>query len=442
MTTALRSLSAVALLLLLGGAALSQGTPCFLGDDGFDTGCCAGVTPTLPTFPALTMQASWGELRGCAPTNLNVGTVALSPPTMVFCDYALIGIGVTFPGGETINGMLVAKYARTWIQLPAPTGQIWRFLVNGDLTCLPNAAATPCTTFLPKCAFVSPGFPVHFDGHIDYHCNQTTAGGVFTASLSLTHHQGCISHPFWSCSPLTGLLSHPESSWHLVGPAPFVFGPAPSPLGPLVADAVRPSFLRLVPSFVYACQSEEKVGPPGFSMLVPGAPGGCLCAVTNGCNGNAIPCPAAIMCYEHQVLTFFDCCPTGVVAGPHGSFPVGVPPFNVTGLVALKLGTWGPLPQYPSGSSLTAYAGVLSYSNVPAGCAPPNWPFHFAVGVATQNSSTLALPFTQIAACGPPAPPSTAFVDLCNVLPLGNPGLTPGYGCASASDVVWSFNTP
>ena len=120
------------------------------------------------------------------------------------------------------------------------------------------------------------------------------------------------------------------------------------------------------------------------------------------------------------------------------SVPIGGTPVAATGMVALKLGSWGVLNQYPSGVALTQYIGVLTYSQ-PPGCVQPNFPIHVAVGVATSNF--LASPFLQVPACLPPAI-STAFIDLQNVLPLNAGFLYPGYGCLAGSDVVWSFNTP
>ena len=161
---------------------------------------------------------------------------------MVFCDYALINVFVAFPGGETISGQLAAKFARTWKQFPSANGQVWRFLVNGDLTCLPNAStAYGCTSPLPRCAFPLPNAPIHFDGHVDYCCDPATPG-TMTASMSLSHFQGCISHAPWSCKPIAGFVGHEESSYHLVGPAPFTFGAGVEPQGPIYAGSVRASY--------------------------------------------------------------------------------------------------------------------------------------------------------------------------------------------------------
>jgi hypothetical protein len=420
--------------LAVGAAAPAQ---CIGGDDGFDIGCCQPVgAATIPNFPAMTMMASWAELSKCVPLNLNTVTVSLSPPTLILCDYALINVFVSFPGGETISGMLAAKYARTF-DLPAPGGQVWRFLVNGDLNSVPIAASTPCTSPLPRCSFI-PGQVVHFDGHVDYVCNPGTILPS-TVSFSLSHHSGCLSHAPWSCMPLGGLVAHTESSYHLVGPAPFVFGAAsPIPAGPLISDAARTSFLTFIPSFAYGCVSEQKVGPTANLF---GTPSGCfpaLCPPQPGTSCNNFACTAATSCYEDVGLNFATCC-VGAIWGPSMTVPIGGTPVAATGMLGIRLGSWGALPQYPSGVPLRVYFGVINYVQ-PQPCPPINSALNAAVGVSTSN---LGLPFTLAPTCLPPAAASTTFLDLHNVLPLNTaPFLTPGYGCLAVSDVVWSFNTP
>jgi hypothetical protein len=431
-------LAAFVLVLAIGQAGTAQ---CIGGDDGFDVGCCMGpVTPTLPVFPAVTMTASWAEMAKCFPSNVNTVTVSLAPPTMVLCDYALVQVSVAFPAGETINGVLVAKYVRTFNLLPVGSGQVWRFLLNGDLACAPIAASVPCTTPLPRCSFI-PGQTVHFDGHLDYQCNPGSTL-PFRASLSLTHHSGCISHATWSCVPIGGLLAHTESSYHLVGPAPFVWGAAgPTPAGPLIADSARSSFLQVVPSLVYGCTTEQKIGPGGVMLGGPGAPG-CVPAVCNlGPVCSTAACTAANTCYEDVGVQFTTCC-AGAIWGPSMTVPIGGTPVQATGMIAVRLGQWGVVAggAYPTNVNLRTYFGVISYQP-PQPCPPLNAPIHAATGVATSNMN--GQPFNLAPTCLPPAAASTVFFDLQNNLPLNSAGpLTPGYGCLAASDVVWSFNLP
>src|SRR5204863_2293290 len=118
--------------------------------------------------------------------------------------------------------------------------------------------------------------------------------------------------------------------------------------------------------------------------------------------------------------------------------PLPGTPVSQSGMVALSLGAWGPLPQYPGGQALTIYFSVLTFS-APAGCVQPNWNIHCAVGVGTTLFGQV---FNQAPACLQPFPTVGAFVDLMNCLPLNASFPAPGYGCLAASDVLWSFSTP
>src|SRR5688572_30645399 len=158
-------------------------------DDGFDTGCCGPVAPALPIFPPVTVSAEYGVLVGCQqqfvvpPFQVQFGA-----PTFVLCDVALISVNIQLPGNN-ISGFLVGKYSRSWGDLSTPVfGQVWRFLVNGDLLCTSGTPITPCTTILPRCAALN--IPVHFDGHIDYACDPFIPGGGISVSFSLNHIQG------------------------------------------------------------------------------------------------------------------------------------------------------------------------------------------------------------------------------------------------------------
>jgi hypothetical protein len=434
MTRSFRSLFAAATLTV---AALGQ-CPGVFGDDGFDTGCCTAPSPVLPTFPALTMTADWAELLGCGAQHQNTCLLFLGQPVMVYCDYALISVFVAFPGGETITGQVAAKFARTFKQLPNASGQVWRFLLNGDLACLPNASTGyGCTSPLPRCAFPLPNAPIHFDGHVDYCCDPANPGTI-TASVSLSHFQGCLSHAPWSCKPISGFIGHEESSYHLVGPAPFTFGAGVEPQGPIYAGSVRASYLRLLPNFVYQCTGEAKAGPLG-TLFTNTSLGCLLCGGFNQCGGGGsliVPCPGT-GCYRDQWLNYPVCCGSSITSA-HQSFPVPGTPVASTGLITQVIGTFGAFAHYPGNGTLTAYWGVLPYS-APTPCQPVNWPLHVAVGVGTSNVQ--AEIFNLLLCLGNPPTVNTVFIDLQNCLPLNTPGvLNPGYGCLSAADVVWSFS--
>ncbi len=433
--------AAVAAFMAIAPSVHAQG--CAIGDDGFDTGCCGIPTTNIPPFPAVTMTANYARFTGCTVSAQNLVNVQISPPIMVLCDFAIIPVSATFlpssasTGGHTITGNLFAKYARTWLDV-APSGlagQVWRFLVNGDLQCTPLGTAGPCASNLPACAYATPPLPVHFDGHIDYACDPTSSTNPFNAVISLNHNQGCICHAPWSCVPLSGNVAHNGTSYHLVGPAPFNFGIGLAPQGPLIGDAVRPSMLRLIPAFFYACSTEGKVNTFGSSLTTT-SNAGCLCAVgTNICTTGATTC-AGQVCYENQTLTGGVCCPPAV-SWPFNSVPIAGTPVAATGMIAHNIGTWGGLTRYPWSGHLTSYFSVISYTDP---CSAAQWPIHVAVGAGI--SAVFGVPFSGTPGCGTIASPSTAFIDLQNQLPLVNPSLVPGYGCVSASDMVWNLNTP
>jgi hypothetical protein len=421
----------VALLISVGPAASGQ---CMLPtDDGFDTGCCGPVAPVLPAFPPVTMSADYGALVGCQqlfvvpPFQVQFGA-----PTFVLCDVALINVFIQLTPSDTISGFLVAKYSRTWGDLSTPVfGQVWRFLVNGDLTCASTNPITPCTTVLPRCAALNP--QVHFDGHIDYACDPFLPNS-YAVSFSLNHLQGCISHAPWSCISLTGPGAHVEASYHIVGPAPFNFAAtAPAPQGPLVGEAVRSTLFRLWPTFQYQCMAEAKVPMiVGGSSLFTTTPPNCSCAVIDQCTSAPIPCLAPTQCYVEQFLQGFVCCPGPT--NPFQSFPIANTPISNSGLLAQSIGSWGGGLLYPGSGSLTIYFGVLTYTDV---CAQANWGVHAVVGCGVSN--VFGSQFNTTPPCTGAVPFGTAFIDLQNALPLNNVFLPPGYGCLSVPDVVWNL---
>ncbi len=414
----------------------SQAQSCVSTDDGFDLGCCTVAAPTIPPFPAKSLFATYGRLIGCTPNTANVA-VTLSPPSFLLCDFALVQVNATFLGSnDTITGTLFAKYSRTWLDSTTSSGitQIWRLLVNGDLTCTPGSATTPCASSLPSCSFASPGYPVHFDGHIDYQCDPNTAGNYFV-SFSLNHFQGCISHAPWSCSPLSGITAHDHASYHLVGPAPFTFlSGAPAPSGAMFGDAVRASQLHLTPApAVYQCYSEAKTDPL-VSGMATSSSAGCSCASINPCTSLAIPC-SSTGCYENVSPLGLVCCP---IPGTNTftPLPVSGTPVAATGMIALKLGSWSGQPNYPYSANLTIYFGVLQYQDP---CFLANWNLHVVTGVGTSN--VVCMTYNSSASpCSLAGLQTQAAIDLQNVLPLNNPSLPPGYGCLAASDVVWNLN--
>ena len=160
--------------------------------------------------------------------------------------------------------------------------------------------------------------------------------------------------------------------------------------------------------------------------------GGCLCAVTDQCGGNPIPCPAP-GCFEHQNLTGVAACPVGNFQG-FQSLPILGTPVSQTGLVCQSIGSWA-VSGFPWNATLSIDFGVVSYQDT---CGQANWPVHAVVGVGTTNVFGQTFNTTQQG--GLPSQFVGAFVDLQNVLILSNPTLPPGYGSLSAADVVWNLS--
>lgn len=410
-------------LLLIGGV---QGQGCVIGDDGFNIGCCVPVQQAnLPNFPALTLGGRYGCLRNCTLEAEFTPTVVLGAPTMVTCDYYVIPLTVGPAAGPvSFSGSLLAKYARTWTQ-PNAAGQqrqIWRFLVNTDATFnITAVSGIPCP--VPPSAIGPAGnpTPVHFVGHIDYACQfdpTVPTGQSWRVAMSLTHFKGCLSHAPFSQRPLVGPAAHNDRTYVLVAPSAFSFMPVPEPMGPVIAESTRSSFLSLLPAFSYQCFGEARMGQGNLQTISQN----CL-----SCGPIPIGVPNI---WKHQMLNATAFC--NGVAVPVNSIPV--PGLFPGGLAGLTVGRWAATSGFPGAEDLTVYVGAISQP--PLCSAIPSTGFHVVTGVGTRNTQPGVL-------WGPPGgPPITSrqFVDLQNmrILPL----LQPGIGSLFASDQIWNLNLP
>jgi hypothetical protein len=415
-----------ALFVLTTASAFGQ-PACFLGDDGFNIGCCAPPNPNLPQLPPIQMQASYACINNCNPANVIVVPVSVTAPQYFLCDYAIANVSFTFPGGATLAGPLLMKYARTWME-PGAAGigrQVWRFLVNGDLQLQqPGIAGTVCP--IPPCASPPTSLPVHWDGNIDYACDPTSAV-LFQALLSLSHMPGCLSHAPFSAYPAAGAAAHTNISYHLVGPAPFAFVPIAEPQGPLNGEDLRSSIFSLNP-FVYQCRGEAPLQQGSLTTQFTN----CLCS----------PLLPIVGPWKHQALAGSVCC-VGAV-WPFASIPL---PGTVlpTGFAAQTLGMFGGAAGgFPGIRELTFYVGVIQYAD-PCNAASV-FNFHVVTGVGTSRHPGQMF-VSPIAGCGPAlAPFATNWIDLQNMLilvnlpPGGNP--LPGIGGLFASRLVFNLNIP
>jgi len=409
-------LMAIALLALTTALPGQPGIGGWFGDDGLNAGCCVPVATTnLPSFPSFQQDGRAACFLNCNLESDDPVVVTMNH-LPIACDYALIFVTIS-PSSTTApgwTGTLLAKYSRTWTE-PSPFGierQVWRFLVNGELT--PTSGNVPCP--LPPHA----NDPSHFQGHVDYACDFDPTNPnvpIFRMAMSLSHLPGCISHHPLSGHPLPGTLSHPDRSYHVVSPgASWTWAPVPIPVGPLAGEAARSNG----PIFGYQCLGE---GNPivmgaltltGFNCPCALGPPGPFAWADQGLTGT-VPCVGAVF--------------------PFATFPLFPPlPPAPSGLITMPLGFWtGPPGVFPENRDLLIHWGVLQYQDP---CNAAGFPLHVVSGVSTANHPSFVF-----------AIPGVVFnvtMDLGNkLLPNGLLGpFTIGWGAPSFSTVVWNLNLP
>jgi hypothetical protein len=403
---------------------------CF-GDDGFAAGaCCTTAASNLPVFPTLTVGGLGACILNCG-VESQFNTQTTLAPQQVLCDYWLVGISIVTPtftvGTPAGTVPLVAKYARTWTEFAGgPAGgttlQVWRFLVNGDLTYSPSTASGPGCP-IPLSALPPFSLPVHFIGNLDYALDCTT--GQWQVAYTLTHLCPPESHAPFSQRFIPAAAGWLKRTYHFVGPANFAFGLCPAPSGPVIAEATRTSLGLLNPAIPYTCLHE-----------VPVLQGNLLdqnvnCACTDPTPG---PPPPR---YTHQTLGAVEGCP-GTVGAPIANFPGFGIPFMPTGLRALAIGSWLPVATstYPGNKCVSLYLGILDSPGVCGPVGPPP-ALHAVSGVGTTGGNPVQLFSSPLPAFMP-----LEFLDLQNMLVLTPLGFTPGLGSLFASERIWSFNTP
>lgn len=377
-------------------------------DDGFNPGCGTPVTaPVVPSFPALWTSGSYGCLNDCSVEATFQNRVRLTYfPAL--CDIAQIQIDVVpgTPGAPAFSGFLLAKYSRTFIQTD-PSGvtrQVWRFLVNGDLTFDPTASGpAPCP--LPTSSTF--GLPVHFFGSIDYFCDFNSPAG-FRVRYDLSHLPKCYSHAPWSQRPLPAASIPGSRSYHLVGPAPFNFAGGGAPQGSFIGEATRASEVIWSP-FSYICLSETPTVQGQITTL-----------------GASCPCPTTSTApsrYREQAFFGTNACGSSVAS--YASIPVpGIS--GAGGMMALGLGN------YANGDRLTVYWGLMQHTDPLTLDGPVHVVHGSGVGYAGFFNSFH----------GPSTTPQPRVaIDLANAKPLTT-GFPPtlGWGSLHVSTLVFQIN--
>jgi hypothetical protein len=425
----MKCLSSLFLVLAVAAVALT-GTfgQCPPSNDGFSAGaCCTPATPNFPIFPTMTLNGVGACIRDCA-LESQFNTLTVLSPQQVLCDHWLIYLTITGPPSVAIvgNQFLVAKYARTWMEFPIPGTppiQVWRFLVNGDLTySLTTASGIGCP--VPLSAAPPFNLPVHFVGNVDYAFNCAT--GAWQVAYTLTHWCPTESHAPFSQRPIAAAAGWPKRTYHFVGPANFVFGPCPPPDGVVIAESARTSVGLLNPAIPYTCLRETQIVQGGLNNVNQN----CVCF-----DPTPIGPPPR---YMHQTLNTFEMC--GGLLAPILNFAGFGVPFMPTGLRALMLGSWVPVAgggTYPGTKCVSIYLGILDSPGVcPPFPPPPGSNLHAVTGVGTTGGNMV-----QLFDAPTPAIAPLKFLDLQNMLVLTPFGFQVGFGSLFASEKVWNINT-
>lgn len=398
----------------------------WIGDDGFDVECCTlAEAVNLPSFPAFEVDGTWASIKDCD-LDTQFGVRFATEFLQIACDVALMPFSVmaTSEGAPGWTGVLIAKYARTWVETD-PNGpevvQVWRWLINTDAS--PVGGAPPSA--LPP---HPSSMGTHLTGHIDYGCFRDPQGSgalVFRMAVNLNHLPGCISHSPLGATPLgppPGPFSHHDRSYHLVAPATgFTFSPSSAPSGPVLAESTRNSTMPPLP---YRCIGEgELIGGQIESL------------------GRTCLCPSSRaegpFLWDHLSLVAGVRCrlaqPPSVVTSIGVNYPA--PPLP-TGLSSLPLGAWTGTDSFPGMRSLRIYFGVLQYADP---CVGGGIPLQVVSGVSTRGPG--GTPFGETVSATSP-PPYPVFLDLQDmIMPFGLLGAySLGFGTFFLSSTVWSLN--
>jgi hypothetical protein len=392
---------------------------------GFTAGCCTPAMPNLPLFPTMTLNGLGACIRDCG-VESQFDTVATIVPTPLVCDYWIMGLTIVSTSGPPFTAstaLLAAKYARTWFEFPiagAAPLQVWRFLVNGDLT-YAGATATGAGCPIPLSALAPYNLPVHYIGHIDYAMDCAT--GAWQIAYSLSHFCPTESHAPFSARPIAAAAGWPKRTYHFVGPANFVFGLCAVPDGPIIAESTRTSVGLTVP-VPYTCLRETQVVNGQLNTV----------AFNCVCNDPLPMLPPSR--YAHQTLFATEVC-AGAAAAILSFGGLGVP-FLPTGLRAEIIGSWVPAagaPAFPGAECVSVYLGILDSPGLCGPVPPPFGTIHAVTGVGTTGGFGVMLPETPTPAFAP-----LDFLDLENMLLVTPFGFTPGFGALFGSERVWSFN--
>ncbi len=331
-------------LCLLGAGSLAQAqcpTP-----DGLAVGpCCTTVTPTLPRLQDFTQDAHKICWRDCDVESLFTVTANWRGPGTVLpfagpafapiaaCGERFAGLTLTDAAGTVLwRGLLRLLYSRTWVEIE-PSGatlQVWRFLVNGDLSATAAAGLSPCPVPPCEAAFGK----VRFTGYVDF--AEDCGTGVFQHAWMLTHSCDVVDHA--PGFPRAGFF-HFNRAYTFIGPsAGFAIGPIqPLEAGGTASEAVRRRRLPTPPAFGPTdCEFEEQIDA-GLEVQQEL----CLCGF-----------PTAPLQYAISDLGLGGSCGTSIFT-PGGPF--------LPGFVSMGLGAWTDPTTYPGLETLRWSTGGYDY---------------------------------------------------------------------------------
>jgi len=390
-------LTSSAFALLLGALILGHGAAaqCPIPDQLDGGPCCLQAQPKLPTFPNFTQDALEVCWRDC---NVN-GTVnyrskwkniTISGSAGLPCGERLMQLDLFDTSGILQwTGVIRFQYSRTWLELDNAGFplQIWRFLVNGDLSTTAGTAAIPCP--VPACMAANNN-RARFTGYVDYALNCAIAPNFFQEAWMLTHVCDGVDHQLGF--PRGGAF-HPDRSYTFVGPrAGFVPGPIQPTEGTAASffEAMRRRNLP-VPGTTgpTTCDFEERLS---FS-LVPGAQF-CLCG---------LPATPQFLVAN---LTINGACGSTVTT-PGGPL--------LPGYLSMGLGTWTIPGLFPGVEAVRWNAGQYDYVDACTGVVTREV-FYGATTIGGYQAF-------QLLVGGPAGPLPLTFIDQGNSLRPPNSGL-------------------
>lgn len=360
--------------------------------DRLDGGpCCAVAQPDIPILKSFTQGSNdicWRDCGIEAILNCKVRWIfpnlSSTPVPPNPCDPQPGRLRIMGPGGVLKwTGRIVAQYSRSWDEIDTAGNQlqVWRFLVNGELSPTTTAGPIPCP--VPPCA---PAFNnlVRFTGYLDL--AEDCATGVQQRAWMLTHACDLVDHA--PGFPRAGVF-HPDRSYTFVGPAAGFVATSLTPIaaggGPF--DAMR-SVAGPIPGTIFgqSCLFEERIQ----SFLNP-ITSFCLCGPAT-----------AIPQYQISNLGVFSSCGSTVTT-PGAPF--------LPGYVSMGIGTWTNPLVFPGVESLRWTCGGYDHFDACNGITRQEVYF----GVLTEGGFPASI--VDITGVTIPLPPF--FVDQSNSIRFG-----------------------